>query len=102
MLIIALVASEKLPALRGAFSHVDFWEVNEFMLGGDWVTRIVIQCDEMPPDEFDAPIEAIFQEPEYCRICAKKLQPHNASGYCYRHQDKNPKRRSPRNKKSNR
>lgn len=102
MLILALIKPQKLPALREAFSHLDWqlWEVCQFQMGKDLMTRIVIQCDEMPPDEFDIPIEAIFEEPKYCHICAKKLQPHNISGYCYRHQDKDPKRRSPRNKKA--
>lgn len=94
MLVIALVRSEKLPALREAFFRVDWqvWEVCQFDMAGEDVVRVIIRCDKVPPPEFEIPIEAVFKEPKYCQVCAKKLQPHNASGYCYRHQDKDPRR----------
>ena len=101
MLVIALVQSEKLPALREAFSHVD-WRIfvlKSFMLNKQWVTRIIIHCDEMPPPDLEIPIEAVFEEPKYCQVCAKKLQPHNKSGYCYRHQDRDPRRSQRKNKR---
>lgn len=100
MIILALIESQKLPALREAFSDLErnIFVVQSFMLKGEWVSRIVFQCDEHPPGSLDIGIEAVFEEPNYCQTCMKKLQSHNVSGYCYRHQDKDPRRSQRKNK----
>lgn len=94
MLIVALIQSQKLPALREAFDRIDtpLHEVNEFMLGGNWVARIVFQCDELPPPEFEVPIEAVIHEQNYCFVCQKKLLSNNRSGFCSDHYDRSPSR----------
>lgn len=101
MIVIALIKNSKLPALRKAFEQTNWqlWQLANFSLKGELVSRVIIQCDKTPQPEWKLFIEATVQEPNYCFCCGKKLQSHNRSGYCSGHQDKNPARSPSRKKK---
>lgn len=75
------------------------------------IARFALICTEMPPPEFELFVEGYTAHiPQYCPYCLKEdgklipLAPQNRSGVCFRHSDRQEKRklrkRSPKNNKS--
>jgi hypothetical protein len=73
--------------------------VGRFDIAGISITRLALISTEPPPEELEIPIEFSMPIPEarYCPECyangeLMRLPPQNRSGWCARHQDKNPER----------
>jgi hypothetical protein len=111
MLVICAIRSHRLPLLQDAIAERNkvspvpwgIFELERFDIAGIPISRIALLCDELPPDDKEIAIEAIIRD-RYCVECLKqgkfhKLQRHNQSGWCARHQDRNPERTIRKRKK---
>lgn len=73
--------------------------VGRFDIAGISITRLALISTEPPPEELEIPIEFSMPIPEsrYCPECFGEgnfnpLHPHNKSGWCNKHREKNPER----------
>ena len=109
MLLICFLHQRRLEPLRAALaeqpedSHWGLIELQRLEIGGIPVVRVALLCDSLPPPEWEIPIEAAL-DIRYCPECAKEglfsaLPKHNRSGYCSRHVERRPDRKT--RKKSN-
>jgi hypothetical protein len=92
VLILALVKSEKLPALREAFflSGETIWEIDLLKIKGVPYVRVLMFCQNPMTviDSYEMIFETVIERSDYCLKCGKRLRSTNKHGYCLRHRDK--------------
>lgn len=112
MIVIAVVRSHRLPQLKEAIANLNktqsppwaIFELERDDIAGIPISRIALLCDSLPLDGYEIAIEGVIQEGRYCPTCLEQgkfnaLPPHNKSGWCAKHQDKNPERTKRKRKK---